>query len=138
MVKAVVLVKVGALAWEEYFETAPQAHGELGNKFHGGRRPSMAPFRRFKRFEVTGTGCTYVGARAKVSFGLETCQMRISSNFGKGRGGGDCVWFGGEGEIGWDDNAACCGWFDGKREWSLLSKWLGKRERERITWRMWF
>ncbi|MGP1926738.1 MAG: hypothetical protein ACTS5R_01420 [Candidatus Hodgkinia cicadicola] len=56
--------------------------------------------------------------------------MRISSNFGKGRGGGDCVWFGGEGEIGWDDNAACCGWFDGKREWSLLSKWLGGRERE--------
>ncbi len=27
-----VLVKVGVLAWEEYLETAPQAHGGMGGK----------------------------------------------------------------------------------------------------------
>ncbi len=52
----------------------------------------MAPFRRFKRFTASEGVCCCGSARTEVSFGFETCQMRIGSRPRDWRKGNECAW----------------------------------------------
>ncbi|MGP1918707.1 MAG: hypothetical protein ACTS4V_01590 [Candidatus Hodgkinia cicadicola] len=90
-----VLTKVGAFVCLEYLGTAPKANGRTWDRTFEGRWPSTTPFRRFKRFDATGTVYSYGGSWAKGSFGLVTSQMRISSKSGdvKRREVDASVWF---------------------------------------------